>query len=184
MNVMIAKLGNAQQSQQQPPTTSAQRPPGNGYQQNVQNNQPGQAANSAPPFLCYDCGAPGHFARFCPQRQNLMSPPNMERQPSRMRATYQQPRPGGRFIKQQRGFHLGQRLHAASANVQETEEVEDKLDSKNVYLPLKIAGKNQAALLDTGCEITTIPAKLVRKRQLQPTTKTCLLYTSPSPRDS
>ena len=46
--------------------------------------------------------------------------------------------------------------------------------SSRVYLPIRIAGKNYVALLDTGCEVTVIPTKLVRQRQLQYTSRSLI----------
>ena len=46
--------------------------------------------------------------------------------------------------------------------------------ASKVYLPITVCGKNYGALLDTGCEVTVIPIKLVRRRQLQYTTRTLI----------
>ena len=51
---------------------------------------------------------------------------------------------------------------------------EQEYEACRVYLPMKIAKKDYGALLDTGCEITVIPAKLVRRRQLQQTSRTLI----------
>jgi len=151
---------------------AVQRVQDNGYQQNVQNTQPGYTAAQQQPYLCFECGAPGHIARFCPRRQNAALQQPIEHQPSRLRAAYQ-PQSG---YKQNRahgsGHYLGSQFQAAKSTEQKSDDENDDFASKNVYLPMKIAGKNIAALLDSGCEITIMPARLVRKHQVQVTSKT------------
>jgi len=44
-------------------------------------------------------------------------------------------------------------------------------DSQKVYLMMRIAGKNRASLLDTGCEVTVIPSRLVKRRAIRHTTR-------------
>ena len=73
-------------------------------------------------------------------------------------------------------FEFGGRLQTRRTKGKTVDAVEDEdsFESNKVYLPMRIARKNFEALPDTGCEITVIPAKLVRRRQLQYTTRTLI----------
>ena len=114
-----------------------------------QTSRPDEGAYSQQqPFYCYECGAPGHIARNC----------ELRRQRTTAQGSAQLPDKG-------RTYH--QRSCAAPID-------NSNFESSKVYLPMRIARKRFSALLDTGCEITVIPAKLVGRRQLQHTTRTLI----------
>jgi len=58
--------------------------------------------------------------------------------------------------------------------VRGAEELDSSEDPQELYLNMRIAGKNHAALLDTGCELTVIPSRLVRRKAIRHTTRTLI----------
>ncbi len=50
--------------------------------------------------------------------------------------------------------------------------VHDEVNLHNVYLTIGLNGKNRSFLLDSGCDMTLLPLKYVKRWQVTPTTKT------------
>ena len=71
-------------------------------------------------------------------------------------------------------FELGRQPGMRRPREKIVSAAEEEFASSRAYLPMRIAGKDYGALLDTGYEITVIPAKLVRRRQLQRTTRSLI----------
>jgi len=165
MSMVLSRLRAGQPGQQQRPPTSA--PVQTSAPQQPIHRPSGATYNQHQQFFCYECGAPGHIARNCERRRQATSQgPNQP--PDRVRTTRQHS-----YAASFRGnsFELGGRLQTRRTRGKIVSAVEDEDHAPSrVCLPMRIAGKNFGALLDTGCEITVIPTKLVRRRQLQYTT--------------
>ena len=93
---------------------------------------------------CYECNAEGHFRRDCPYRQQNSAGYQKSQQPD--------PTPSS---------HI--RAAAASSSI-----------TSRVYLNVKIRGKTRQCLMDSDCEITVIPSKLVEKHHIRRTNKDLL----------
>ena len=135
---------NSTQIQTSVPRQPAPRPSGGIYSQQQ-------------PLYCYECGAPGHIARNCERRRHATTQgPNQP--PDRVRTT-----------------RHGRRSPTRRSGEKSNSVVEDEdYAASRVYLPTKIGGKSYGVLLDTGCEITVIPAKLAKRRQLQQTSRSLI----------
>ena len=168
MNVMFSKFQAGQQGQ---PQRTPTLPP-------MQTSVPRQSAphsgsgvnSQHQPFFCYECGGPGHIARNCQRRREAMTQ-DSNQPPDRVRMTNQRS-----YVARCNGdrFRLGGQLGMRRPRERIVSAAEEEFASSRVYLQMKIAGKDYGALLDTGCEVTVIPAKLVRRRQLQRTTRSLI----------
>lgn len=138
---------------------SAPRVPAPTQQSHVSNQrQPATTlsfSNSQPTSsrTCYVCGDPTHLMRQCPNARNMVRSGDWK-QP----AYYNQHNPPSVPELDQ-------------TNAATTRGSHGQLDNGNVYLIVYVNGQRFLALLDSGCELSLAPSKLVDKRQLRPTTQ-------------
>ena len=113
---------------------------------------------SAPPgpsgpnrnIQCYGCGQAGHIKRYCPQNQNRGPPV---------------PRPT--FVAPPQGF-----APAGPERMMSARGVGSRRMRRLNYLSLVFEGKPHNFLLDTGCDITILPAFMTKGMRISPTTET------------
>jgi len=108
----------------------------------AQYDQPGPPPGERGPLLCYNCNQPGHFRANCPLRRY---------EPRTRRSNNQYP-------------HADEPARVSGARLT------DHL-GKRAYLNLVLNGRRCACLLDTGCELTVLPARLVDRTKLEPTSQ-------------
>jgi len=185
MSAMFAKFETAQPGQQQLQSTAT---PAQATEPRKQTSRPGGTFyNQQQPYYCYECGAPGHIARNCEMRGQRVAAQGPDQPPGRIQMVRQHLYDRTRYDST---YGLGRRLqmrrprrrptyayHSSTSSSGETSKTgsDDKdFAASKLYLPMRIGGKNYGALLDTGCEVTVIPTKLVRRRQLQYTTRTLI----------
>jgi len=185
MSALCAKFESAQPGQQQLQSNAI---PAQASEQRQQASRPGGTFyNEQQSFFCYECGAPGHIARNCEMRRQRLTAQAPDQPPGRVQMVRQQP-----YVRARNDgtFGLGRRLQmrrprrrpayayssssSSSSDTSETRSEDEAFAASKVYLPITVAGKSYGASLDTGCEVTVIPTKLVRRRQLQYTTRTLI----------
>ena len=104
-----------------------------------------RSASAREPLRCFNCHEPGHMKINCPLLRERPAASNGARQP----------RPPEDVA----------RVSAAQA---------DGKTGRRAYLQMKIYGRVQWCLLDTGCELSVLPARVVPRRDLRPTTQRIL----------
>ena len=126
-------------------------------QRNDQMSSPPAASKPRRAVICSRCGRPGHMIEFC-----------------RTRACYN----CGQFghlresCPEARILGCPPRYQASVVKLAAQSAAEEKPDlRKHVYLDMKLNGQNQRFLLDSGCDVTLLPASCVRSCQIKPTDK-------------
>ena len=118
---------------------------------NQSNQKPSLSwSNSQRPVgVCWSCGEPGHFANQCGRRSSEAIQNQRKNQSS-----YQTP-PATFSSSRVAGAFRGANSNGGAAT----------------YLSARIDGRSQDCLLDTGSEISLLPASLVRNELIRPTTR-------------
>jgi len=197
MDAVLTKLQTGQPAQQQAPPQLPNLP--QTQQIGVKPPAPMQSGgvstqqNQQQPFYCYECGAAGHIARNCRRRnQQYGQSGSAPQHPDRVRImqsgrTYFSRRSDRRYTQRDksRQYHsqpnttatgtlrLGDQLRIRSSREGRSPYESEHDEAQRVYLTLKIAGKSHGTLLDT-CEVTVIPARLVKRRAIRHTTRTLI----------
>ena len=97
-----------------------------------------------PPIICYHCGGVGHIRRECPHLTGGPRPPDNQ-QP--------QQNPESVRIRGATGFDLR---------------------ASKAYLQVKINRRVRLCLLDTGCDVTVLPASVVMPFEIRPSAQRLL----------
>ena len=126
--------------------------------------QRGPTSANQPP-QCFGCGSYGHFVRDCTNR-----PPPTQMSPSgavgQATPTYK-----NNMMHVQ---HQDSRIGLGSYEGYQRPTAQETCLSDKVYLNVKLRGRKRQCLLDSGCEVTVIPAKFVPMYGIRPASKTSL----------
>jgi len=128
---------------------------------NPQNGR-NSASNARQPFgygrgqvICYVCSQPGNIQRNCPYQNHQVG-----LHPTTAAVAYQNPGGRGR--------------NTSSSNAGQTNPVPSSRHisgSKSAYLPAMIFGRKRSCLLDTGSEVSVIPAHYVPTNVITPSVR-------------
>jgi len=177
MNKELERYKHADQMRSQNSGFGPPRPPAprqDQQQPRVQQGPPfGQADASWPTFRCWNCEQPGHLARQCPSSRRQSRPyqsstdqpvqrhMDSSRNYRPMQPGPQQPSQASQPPREYRasGVKKSRRVRAASGDS----------SGSATYLKARVDGSEQDCLLDTGSEVSLLPASLVPKSQIRPT---------------
>ena len=121
----------------------------------------GQREASRPTLSCWKCGQPGHLFRNCPLHMQEGTPPPPPNQANSNGARSITGDPTPRQREQPRQFRV--------SKVSKSNSGSGSYPPSRVatYLRARINGCDQECLLDTGSEVTVVPAFLVNKGEIR-----------------
>ena len=129
---------------------------------------PGHFMDQCPNAICRNCGRNGHTHKRCKERANTSSRPPPGPCPACGDPTHWKrdcPNSNRSSVRSVERRFRSQVVHLQGSGVNEIQAGQ----RNRAYVDMKCMGKTHRFLLDSGCDVTLLPAKYVRGIKLEPT---------------